>query len=98
MLVARVDHRDVVCMKPRVSRDQRESFLPRLSDEQPVERITVMQRKARDGEAMVGRQREHTQTGAYDVCMKVVRHRELSDRSLDPDLSERDDAERELRG
>src|SRR5215217_2218888 len=98
MLVARVDHRDVVCMKPRVSRDQRESFLPRLSDEQPVERITVMKRKARDGEAMVRGQSEHTQTGAEDVCVKVARHRELADRCLRPDLSERDDAERELRG
>ena len=28
--------------------------MPRLGDEEPVERITVMQRKVRDGEARVG--------------------------------------------
>ena len=58
--VARVDHRDVVGVKPRVSRHQRESFMERLGDEEAVERITMMQRKARDGEAMVRGQSEHT--------------------------------------
>ena len=62
--------------------------MPRLSDEESVERIPVMRRKGRDGESMVGRQPEHAQTRANDMCVKVVRHRELSNGRLHPDLSE----------
>ena len=62
--------------------------MPGLGDEKPVERVTVMQRKARDGEAMVGGQSEHTETCADDMCVKVVRHRESSGGCFRPDLGE----------
>ena len=81
---ARVEHCDIVCMKPHVSRHQRESLMPRLGDEEPVEWITVMHRKARDSKAMVGRESEHTHTGADDVCVKVVGHRKLSEAAFTP--------------
>jgi hypothetical protein len=48
-----VDHRNVVRANPRVGGDQGESTVPRLRDEQPIERIAVMQRQACDGEPIV---------------------------------------------
>ena len=67
-----VEHRHVISVNPRVGGHERESFLPRLGDEQPVERVAVMQRKARDGESMVCGQSEDADARLEDLRVQIV--------------------------
>jgi hypothetical protein len=51
-------------VKPRIRRDECESLVLSLDDEQPIKGIAVMERKARDREPMGSGQPEDAHTGA----------------------------------
>ena len=59
-------------MNARVGGHERESVLPSLGDEQPVEGIAVMQRKACDGESMLRGQSEDADAGLKDVVVQIA--------------------------
>lgn len=58
----------------------------------------MMHRQSRDSQAVSRRQRESTEARPSDASVKSVRNLQLSDRHLDPDLSEGNDTEEQIVG
>src|SRR5271165_5378257 len=88
-------HRHAVGGDPLVARDEREALAPRLGYEHPVERICVMARQG-TGEQRVPREDgQFRETPLPHRVEEVLRYVELALRSLDRDLPDGRDAEKD---
>jgi hypothetical protein len=66
---------------------------PSLRNEQPIERVAVMQRKVGHRQAVVGLQPKQPRSAGQHLIAQIARHREPADGDLDSDLAEGDHAE-----
>lgn len=90
------DDRYVVIGEAFIGGHNRQTLVTRLSDEQPIERVTMMERQIPDSETVLGGQAENAHAAPYDTLAEVTWDAELANRGLHTDLGERDDAEAQL--